>query len=291
MGDPADETVRARLAARAPLREMPDIDRVSAGTLREVTGYRVIRELGTTDHLMMMTRGGRGRLGTESGPVLVGRGDIVVLTPGTPHDYGVDPAVGEWDIAFSHFHPRPDWAALLDWPQEAPGLHRLHLSGETRRTVTAEMLTMVRWGRSGHPRAALLTMNALELVLVWCDGANPRSRLLDPRVSRALTHLDTTITERHTVAGLARIAHLSPSRFSHLFTEQVGMAPMAYLEQQRMAQARMYLELTEQPIAEIARLVGFTDPLYFSTRFRGVVGRSPREHRRSFRLGRDGAAG
>lgn len=285
MGDPADDAVRARLASRAPLREMPVIDRVSAGTLREVTGYRVIRENGTTDHLMMLTRGGRGRLRTASGIVTAEPGDIVVLAPGTPHDYGVDPTVGEWEIVFSHFHPRPDWAPLLDWPQVTPGLHRLQLAGEARSSVTAEMLTMVRWARSGHPRAALLAMNALELVLVWCDGANPRSRPLDPRIARALAHLDTTITTQHTVADLARRAHLSPSRFAHLFAEQVGTSPMAYLEQQRMAQARMYLELTDQPISEVARLVGYRDPLYFSTRFRRVVGASPRRHRADHRPG------
>lgn len=259
------------------------MDRISAGTLREVTGYRVIREHGTTDHLLILTRAGHGRLVTSAGSVFARPGDVVLLPPGAPHDYGVDPTAGEWDIAFSHFHLRPDWAPLLDWPEAGPGLRQLSLGGELRQTVTDQMLTTVRWARSGHPRAALLAMNALELVLVWCDGANPRSQMVDARIARVLTHLDTSITAPHTVDGLARMAHLSPSRFSHLFAAQVGLAPMAYLERQRMAQARMYLELTDHPVGEVARLVGFSDPLYFSARFRRIVGTSSRSHRAAHR--------
>ncbi|HIT74277.1 MAG TPA: helix-turn-helix domain-containing protein [Candidatus Avipropionibacterium avicola] len=281
MDDPAVRPEAA--AARAPLREVPQVDRISAGSLDEVTGYRVIREHGTTDHLLIVTRSGQGRLLTATGAVTVAGGDVITYEPGTPHDYGVDPTVGAWGIAFAHVHPRPDWGPLLDWPEAAPGLRHLSLGGELARTVTDQLLTMARWARSGHPRSALLAMNALELALVWCDSANPRSHQLDPRIARVLTHLDTTVTQAHSIGALARLAHLSPSRFSHLFTEQVGMAPMAYLEHQRMSLARMYLELTDHPVAEVARLVGFSDPLHFSTRFRRAVGTSPRAHRRAHR--------
>lgn len=54
---------------------------------------------------------------------------------------------------------------------------------------------------------------------------------------------------------------------------------MAYVARQRIALARQMLDLTDRPVGMIARSAGFTDPLYFSTRFRRLVGSSPSRYR------------
>src|SRR5699024_722191 len=88
-------------------------------------------------------------------------------------------------------------------------------------------------------------------------------------------------------AQLAAVAHLSPSRLSHLFTAQVGTSLARYVEAQRLELAARLLEMTTDPVAEVARRAGFRDPLYFSRRFRTLRGVSPSEHRARHR----GAAG
>ncbi|MCZ4327719.1 helix-turn-helix domain-containing protein [Brachybacterium paraconglomeratum] len=45
------------------------------------------------------------------------------------------------------------------------------------------------------------------------------------------------------------------------------------------------LEMTPDPVAEIARRIGFADPLYFSRRFRTLRGLSPSAHRAQHRTG------
>jgi AraC family transcriptional regulator of arabinose operon len=47
-----------------------------------------------------------------------------------------------------------------------------------------------------------------------------------------------------------------------------------------MGRAQDLLVSTGKRVAEIARLVGYTDPFYFSTRFRAFTGQSPRQYRR-----------
>jgi AraC family transcriptional regulator of arabinose operon len=88
------------------------------------------------------------------------------------------------------------------------------------------------------------------------------------------------LAEPITVAELARHADLSPSRFAHLFAEQVGVSAMRYLERQRMRLAEQLLDLTPRTVAEIARTVGYDDPLYFSSRFRAHAGMPPSRYRR-----------
>ncbi|MET0694742.1 MAG: helix-turn-helix domain-containing protein, partial [Propionibacteriaceae bacterium] len=248
--------------------------------LAETTGYRVLRPSGTTDWLLIHTLAGRGRFGRRDGAdVLAPAGTVTLLSPGTPHDYGVEEELQEWEIGFSHFHARPEWQLLLDWPQVAPGVAQIQLDAAVDERIRVAWRTLAYWSRSEQQRSDLFGMNALELILLWCDTQNARAVPLDARILRVLEHLDQNLTEPLTVRALADIAQLSVSRFAHLFSAQLGMSPSAYLERQRISQARLLLEHTQRPVAEIARSVGFSDPLYFSTRFRRVVGTAPTHYR------------
>lgn len=268
-------------AVRAPYFTIPAVDRLTGGRLVEGNNYRVLRPRGTTDYLMITTRSGRGRFRLPGQPDLyAAQGSAVLLPPGTPHDYGVEPELNRWELDFCHFHPRPEWSVLLDWPEARPGIGRLEISADIIDRTAASWAAVTHYTVSQQARADLFGMNALEQILLWYDTQNPHSVPLDSRILRVLEHLDRNLAARHTVASLARVAHLSTSRFAHLFTAQLGVPPAVYVERQRMARARLLLEHTRRPVAEIARSVGFDDPLYFSTRFKHVVGASPTEHRR-----------
>ena len=275
-------------AVRAPLTLVPSVDRLTGGYLAETAGYRVVRPHGTTDFLLIHTRSGRGRFGVEArGDSAAEPGTVTLVEPGTPHDYGVEPVQQRWEIDFCHFHPRPEWRILLDWPQVTPGIGQLSIGPELQQRMAPAWSAIAYFSRSEQPRADLFGMNALEQVLLWCDSQNPRAVPLDERILTVLEHLDRNLAEPLTVTDLARVAHLSTSRFAHLFRAQLGTSPSAYVERQRIAQARLLLEHTRRPVAEIARSVGFDDPLYFSTRFKRVVGAAPTTYRRN-RSGRLG---
>lgn len=265
---------------RAPLTLIPHVDRLSGGEQLEGLGYRVLRPIGTNDELLIVTVAGCGRFGSPTDPDLIAEpGHATLIRPGTPHDYGVELTLQSWEIVFCHFHPRPEWGALLAWPEPVPGVGQLLLVGEVYDRVVRRLRMAGRYSRSQQPRADLFGMNALEEALLWCDTQNPRAQPLDERILRVLEHLDQHVSEPMTVSLLARVAHLSPSRFAHLFRTQLGLTPMAYVERQRIALARQMLDLTDRPVGMIARSAGFTDPLYFSTRFRRLVGSSPSRYR------------
>lgn len=257
----------------------PEVVRLSGGLLSETAGYRVLRRRGTTDWLLIHTLSGRGRFGCDGADLVAPVGTATLLSPGTPHDYGVETELQQWEIGFSHFHQRPEWQLLLDWPQVAPGIGQIQLGAAVDERIRSAWRTLAYWSRSEQLRSDLFGMNVLELILLWCDTQNPRAAPLDARILRVLEHLDQNLTEPLTVTALADIAQLSESRFAHLFSAQLGMSPSTYVERQRMSQARLLLEHTQRPVAEIARSVGFNDALYFSTRFRRVVGTAPTHYR------------
>jgi transcriptional regulator GlxA family with amidase domain len=55
--------------------------------------------------------------------------------------------------------------------------------------------------------------------------------------------------------------------------------------EERVRNAQVLLETTDGTVAEIAAIVGYEDPLYFSRVFRKARGLSPMKYRRAYREG------
>ena len=67
--------------------------------------------------------------------------------------------------------------------------------------------------------------------------------------------------------------------FIRSFKEYTGMAPAQYLTSIRMADARGLLESSDYSVGEIAALVGYENPLYFSRIFKKYNGCPPSIYR------------
>lgn len=103
------------------------------------------------------------------------------------------------------------------------------------------------------------------------------------RVASVLRCVETRWREDHDFNELARQAGLSPTHFRRLWQRNVGVPPHQFLIEVRLRHACRALVQTDAPIAEIARGHGFTDPLYFSRRFRAFTGESASTYRRRYR--------
>lgn len=250
---------------------------------REAKGYAAWRPRGTDDWLLIYTLGGRGRFGYTGGELVTEVGDMAVLRPAIPHDYGVEPTHERWELLWTHFQPRAHWHEWLDWPERAPGLLHLTLNDLGLRARIVERFWQAHHlARGALRRRETFAMNALEEVLLWCDEQNPRAEQsrLDTRIRKAMDHLCHNLHEKNTLAELADQAGMSASRFAHLFREQVGMPPGQFLERQRLGRATQLLEHTPRTIQAIAFEVGFDNPFYFTQRFKRHNGLSPRDYRR-----------
>lgn len=100
-------------------------------------------------------------------------------------------------------------------------------------------------------------------------------------IQEVVTHMERQIAEPWTLQSLANIAHLSPSRFSFLFSQIVGTSPLDYLIQLRLSQAVYLLESTEHKIIEISTMCGFRNLSNFNRLFRLHIGKSPSDLRKS----------
>jgi AraC-like DNA-binding protein len=99
--------------------------------------------------------------------------------------------------------------------------------------------------------------------------------LADPALARALRAMHSKVAGRWTVAELARIACMSRAVFAERFAQAVGMPPMEYLLECRMAIAKDLLRRRTMSHAEIAQTIGYQSASAFSTAFTRLTGSSP----------------
>lgn len=247
------------------------------GHFHEQSGYRAIRRQGSGDWLLILTLDGQGRFGHAGGELLTSPGDWVLLRPGTPHDYGVEPQLQRWELLWAHFQPRADWFAWLGWPEAAKGLMRLRIAGDARQELTAQFLRVHELLGSQRRHAEALALNALEALLLGCDAQQDQQAApnQDPRIARALDYLELHMAEKILIEDVAAAVGLSASRLAHLFRQHTGQSIQQHLELRRMQVAAELLRRTGFPIQQVAATTGFDSPFYFSRRFAQWAGLSP----------------
>lgn len=99
------------------------------------------------------------------------------------------------------------------------------------------------------------------------------------RIERALHYIHTHYTEKITLEEAAAHAALSPTYFSKVFKDEIGVSLTQYINQIRINHAKTLLKTTPCTLIEIAGLVGFDDQSYFSRVFKQELNISPGKYR------------
>lgn len=79
--------------------------------------------------------------------------------------------------------------------------------------------------------------------------------------------------------SVAKHVSLSPTHFSTIFSQNIGVTFIDYLTELRMKEAKKILFTTKEKLAVITYQVGYNDPNYFSYLFKKRNGLSPTEFR------------
>ena len=141
--------------------------------------------------------------------------------------------------------------ALHDAPETAPALYR-----ESLTTALAAHLTQARLFET-------------------------RKLPSDQRMVRAIDFIDAHLGDDLALATLASVAALSPYHFLRRFKAETGRPPHAYVTAKRMERAKILIETTRRPIADIAWSLGYSDASRFARLFRRHMGAAPGDLRKA----------
>ena len=106
---------------------------------------------------------------------------------------------------------------------------------------------------------------------------------LDNEMDMAAQYFNDNYNADINIEKYAQSRGMSISWFIRNFKKYTGTTPMQYIVSTRIANAQLLLETTQYSISEIASIVGYDNPLYFSRLFHKQKGFSPSEYRKQIR--------
>ncbi|MDP9793754.1 AraC-like DNA-binding protein [Catenuloplanes nepalensis] len=136
-------------------------------------------------------------------------------------------------------------------------------------------------------RAAAVVMPALvDLLLVhglsWVReqrAHHDAPDVPDAAIAAVLRAVHAELHTPWTVGRLSAVAGMPRAAFSQRFGQIVGEPPMTYVINRRLSHAAMLLRTTREPLAAVARQIGYVSEFAFASAFRRRFGIAPGRYR------------
>ena len=100
-------------------------------------------------------------------------------------------------------------------------------------------------------------------------------------IDKAVFYFSEHYNESINIESYAKQNHVSTNWFIRNFKLYTGTTPKQFILQKRINNAETLLQNKQYNINEIAQIVGYDNPLYFSRIFQKVKGISPSEYRKN----------
>ncbi len=174
------------------------------------------------------------------------------------------------DAGMEHvFDPQGERVALMYLEPDAPEVRRLRPVFARQGPVIGEPVprSVSRW----HTEQRL---HSFDLPALLGRAGLPELQPVDPRVLRSLQRLREAGEGVPDRDALARSAHLSASRFNHLFSDDLGVSFRSYRIWTQVRRA-MAAYRPDGSLTEAALDGAFADSAHFSRMFRHTFGMTP----------------
>ena len=202
---------------------------------------------------------------------------------------------GPFHIGTLHIVPRHDRSSpvvprvahlpgdpLLQDPARTgdPAAFRVGLStmqnGAARRITEFGTIAIERWGEGAFDEEYFRALGRIILLEndSWAD-VHAAQTTLPGALELMMTFIRHHIAEPLTVTRVAEAARCSETTAQRLFARHTGESLQSWVRHTRLREAAGLLRTTGLRVSEVAQLVGYPDPLYFSRAFRRAYGVAP----------------
>lgn len=127
---------------------------------------------------------------------------------------------------------------------------------------------------------SMLFQQMLILMQRYIDSDTDGVSHMPDVISKACQFFQKNYRQEIAIENYAKEIHFSTCWFIRTFKQHTGMSPLHYITKIRMSNAQHLLKNTSYSIAEIANIVGYDNPLYFSRVFKKYVGLPPTQYRK-----------
>ncbi|QNA83092.1 AraC family transcriptional regulator [Sphingomonas sp. So64.6b] len=242
-------------------------------------------------------------------PLLLEKGDLLLLPHGTEHIMSDDPkrrpmplaeakpaliGNGTYELKSGGGGARslivcctigfegPTANPLLDLLPSVMHVRRADHDGTDLSSLLGMMAREVEKRRVGSATvmARLADIVMTQVIRTWVETRADEltgwlAAVRDPQIGMGLATIHRTPGENWTVDRLAAIAGLSRSRFSYRFRELLSVSPARYILQWRLRLAASWLRNEYMSLSQVAEQLGYESDASFSRAFKRFMGVPP----------------
>ncbi len=255
----------------------------SCGTYRMVTqtSFPTTRPSGRCDYQLLYVAGGKAHFTIRGIDEIIPAGNMVLYRPYEEQNYCYY-SEDHTEVFWLHF-TGGDVAHLLRKYGISDKMQIIHTGTSLEyKNLFLQIIQELKLCRMDYEE--LLTNYMLQLLIMIhraiLNRPLGRNQIMMNEMDMAVRYFHENYSQAICIEDYAASQHMSVSWFIRNFKEYTNVTPAQYLQSLRVSNAKTLLESTNYNITEIALIVGYDNPLYFSRIFRKQYGMSPSEFRK-----------
>ena len=255
----------------------------SCGTFHLLTKPKLPthRPRGRLDYQILYIASGKAHFYFNGTEEIVSAGNMVIYRPKEEqryYYYGVD----HTEVYWVHFTGN-DVKNILRKYGISDDMHVIHTGTSLiYKQLFQQMIQELKLCKEDYEELLVHHLKHLLILIHRIINAKPRGKnhLLMEEMDSAVRYFHKNYNQPINIEEFAASQHMSVSWFIRNFKEYTNSTPAQYLLSLRISNAQTLLETTSYNVTEIADIVGYDNPLYFSRIFKKQSGMSPSEFRK-----------
>ena len=226
---------------------------------------------------------GNGLLLIDDKKIPLQKGDFYIINPGVLHGEGVKNPDFHQSMQFYILGVENIFFAENKTPLYIPN----NVLDSRFPFIYKELAKEAKEGSPFSEKAVQLLFKLLLTdinKLLNTQSVEPKYNTLNQLVNSVQKYIDEHFNENLTLSGISKLFFCNESTLSHNFRKHLNCSIMEYIMQQRLNCSKMWLEISNKSIADIASIAGFSTTSYFCEYFRKQVGETPLQYRKNYHI-------
>lgn len=258
----------------------------SCGTYRLITRSKLPtwRPRGRLDFQLLYIASGKAHFHFDGKEQIVTAGHMVLYHPREPQKYeyyGED----QTEVYWVHFTGGNVTNILRSYGLTDDKKVFYCGSGLEYQNLFRSMIYELQMCKENYPEILEMYLRQIFIMLhrYFESSLRTDNARVAEEIDKATVYFNEHYSEDISIDEYAEKNHVSVSWFIRNFKQCTGSTPMQYVLSKRIYNAEALLRDPSYNITEIARIVGYDNPLYFSRIFKKAKGLSPSEYRKSIK--------